>query len=117
MSERTLEEPAYWRKLSSTGLTNSDDRGLSQASLTLIGYLEDTENTCFKSKDVSDMTYGTVTSKAIGKALVDIRNALEINDEEYEDWYWGERRGTGTLTTEPIRESLSEHSKYFFDWD
>lgn len=111
------EEKADWRKLEDTGLRKeSDIHGLPKGALTFLGYLEQTENHYFKSKQVSNKTNGTVSQREISSGLAQVKNDLDLEQEEFDKWYWGSPGGSA-FDAEKIRDCLSEKADYTFSWD
>jgi len=115
-----LSEEVTWQELREKGLRAAENKGLnsglSKGAVILIGYLEDTQRKCFKSKHVNDYTNAGISAVKIGRNAPQIKKDLEISDEEYLDWYWGSK-DSGTYIAEKMRESISEHSDYSFDWE
>ena len=112
-----LERDANWRNLRDSGLRyDGEIEGLCKGALTFLGYIEETESRYFKSKHVSDKTNGSVSIRELGSGLAQIKNDLGLEQDEFEEWYWGSSRES-SFDAEKIRSCLSERSDYTFAWD
>lgn len=118
--QKDLGKEVSWRELREKGLKAAENKGpkkgLSKGAIMLIGYLEDTKERYFKSKEVEEYTNEVISAVKIGRNAPQIKKDLEISDKEYKEWYWGSK-DTGTFVTEEIRQSISKHSDYSFEWD
>jgi len=118
MSQSSYQkEQAEWRKLKETGLKKqSDIDGLCRGAVTFLGYLEQTENHYFKSRQVYNKTNGHVSRKEISSGIAQIKNDLDLEKDEFDEWYWGSPQESA-LDAEKIKNCLSEKADYTFSWD